>query len=347
MLQENLGDIVKYYPDYAQVHQENISALIGIAPDNIVVANGVTEIITLLCRDSEGPILTSTPTFGRWTDLPPDFGVPLRFINREKANQFRLEVDQIVARVRETDAKTLVICNPNNPTGAWLSAAEIKRLLHSLQHLPRIIIDESFIEFSDLESADKLAIESDNTIVVKSMGKTLGWHGIRLGYGVANKQMAQALRVKVPYWNINGVAAFVLKNIVKFREAYVDSFGKVGQDREYMLAQLRTIAGLTTYPSKANFLFSELPPAVSGKQLRDILLEEYGLIIRECSNKIGSTETYLRNVVRRKEDIDKLVSALGQVLPELIQSSVAVTRRVIGGSEARAHVIRTRSPEVA
>jgi histidinol-phosphate/aromatic aminotransferase/cobyric acid decarboxylase-like protein len=92
-----------------------------------------------------------------------------------------------------------------------------------------------------------------------------------------------------------------------------------------MLAQLRTINGLTTYPSKANFLFSELPPAVSGKRLRDILLEEHGLIIRECSNKIGSTETYLRNVVRKKEDVDKLVYALGKILPELTMSRVAVT----------------------
>lgn len=314
LIAENMGDILKYYPDYAPVHQASISALTGVAPEYIIPANGVTEIITILCRDSAGSILSDVPTFGRWTDLPPDFDIPVHFLHREKANDFVLTVDQIVARVRETGASTLVICNPNNPTGAWLSLAEIGRMMDALKDLPLIIIDESFIEFSDLESAERLALASHNTIVVKSMGKSLGWHGIRLGYGVANADLAQALRTKIPYWNINGLAAFVLKNIARFRTVYDASFGKVSADRDYMYAQLQTIPGLVTYPSKANFLLSELPEGVSGKQVRNILLEQYGLLVRECSNKVGSTESYLRNVVRKKDEVDKLVSALREVL---------------------------------
>ncbi|UUZ50405.1 aminotransferase class I/II-fold pyridoxal phosphate-dependent enzyme [Massilia sp. B-10] len=99
-----------------------------------------------------------------------------------------------------------MICNPNNPTGAWFTGEDIAKLIRELAHIERIIIDESFIEFSDLTSAEALAVGSHNTIVVKSMGKSLGWHGIRLGYAVANTKMAQELRAKVPYWNINGLA---------------------------------------------------------------------------------------------------------------------------------------------
>lgn len=319
----NMGDILKYYPDYAPVYQDCIAQLCGAPAENIVAANGVTEIITILCRDSGGPILTSVPTFGRWTDLPPDFNIPVHFVERVKERNFVIGADDVIARVKETGAQTVVICNPNNPTGAWFTGDDIAKLVRELAHIERLIIDESFIAFSDLTSAEALAIDSPNTIVVKSMGKSLGWHGIRLGYAVANKAIAADLRTKVPYWNINGLAGFVLKNIDQFRAQYDQSFAKVARDREYMYQQLQKVPGLTTYPSQGNFLFSELPQGVSGKQVRDILLEEYGLLIRECSNKAGSSESYLRSVVRVREDADKLVAALYEVLADVAPARAA------------------------
>jgi len=314
LIKKNMTDILKYYPDYAPVHQQYISDLCGTPAENIVASNGITEIITILCKDSKGSILSSVPTFGRWTDLPPNFNIPVHHIQRVKERDFKLNASDIIRRVNETGAQTVVICNPNNPTGAWFSNADIKTLLKELSHIENIIIDESFIEFSDLESAEKLAVNSHNMIVVKSMGKSLGWHGIRLGYAVANTKVATELRNKIPYWNINGLAGFVLKNINHFQKEYKESFIKVKEDRDYMYKQLQTVKGLKTYPSQGNFLFSELPPEVSGKEVRNLLLEQYGLVIRECSNKVGSTEYYLRNVVRKRADTDKLVQALKEVL---------------------------------
>src|SRR4051794_24970437 len=86
MIRENLETILKYYPEYADTHQHHISLLTGIAPENIVVSNGSTEIITMLCRDIDGPMVTSIPTFGRWTDLPFALGVSTSFIQRDKRN---------------------------------------------------------------------------------------------------------------------------------------------------------------------------------------------------------------------------------------------------------------------
>ncbi len=283
-------------------------------------ANGVTEIITILCHDCSGPILTPIPTFGRWTDLPLDFDVPIHFIQRDKSRNFMLDADEIIHRANETGAKTVVICNPNNPTGAWFSESEVIKLANGLKHIDHLIIDESFIEFSDLVSAEKLAVNSKNIIVVKSMGKSLGCHGVRLGYAVANTEIANSLRKKVPYWNINGLAAFILKQISPFKKEYADSFIKARHDRGYMFSQMQTIPNLTTYPSQCNFLLSELPEGISGKEVRNLLLDNYGIVTRECSNKVGSTETYLRNVVRNRQDTDKLVRALRELLPSLSKS---------------------------
>lgn len=317
MLRANLPEILKYYPDYAETHQQSLAALTGLPADNIVVGNGSTEIITSLCRDLKGPLVTSIPTFGRWTDLPVEFGAAMHGIERRAENGFRITVDEIVQRAAQVRACAAVVCNPNNPTGAWLSSQEIARLLQALAHLPLVVIDESFIDFSDLESAAALAIESPNAVVVKSMGKALGWHGIRLGYAVASTPVAAALRTRMPYWNVNGLAAFVLKNLGRFRESYAQSFQKAARDRDYMFGALRAIEGLKTYPSQANFLYCELAPGVSGRQLRDRLLDEYGIVIRECSNKAGSTERYLRLAVHRRDATDRLVQALRALLPTL------------------------------
>ncbi len=81
-----------------------------------------------------------------------------------------------------------------------------------------------------------------------------------------------------------------------------------------MLEQLERIPGLRVFPSKANFLYVELPPNVPGRMLRDRLLEEYGLMVRECSNKIGSSEQYLRLAVQTKQAVDPLVQALNREL---------------------------------
>lgn len=312
MIHRDLPEILRYYPDYAEVHQQNISEMTGLAPETIVPCNGSTEIITSLCRKATAPIVTSVPTFSRWTDLPEELRVPLYTIQRKREKAFRLEVDEIVGRVREVNARTLVICNPNNPTGASLSLDEVKTLATSLEDLEAVIIDESFIDFSDLESAGEFASTMGNLIVVKSMGKSLGWHGVRLGYAVTEKERAAEMRAELPFWNINGLAAYVLKNVTRFKTEYHASFAKVARDRVYMAEQLSTVCGLSVYPSRANFLFLELPDQVPGRALRNRLLKDHGLMVRECSNKIGSSEQFLRVAVRGSKAIDVLVRALQQ-----------------------------------
>ncbi len=82
MIRENLPEILRYYPDYAEVHQKHIATMTDLDPATIVPANGSTEIITMLCHEAAGPMVTSVPTFGRWTDLPLELNVPLHTIQR-------------------------------------------------------------------------------------------------------------------------------------------------------------------------------------------------------------------------------------------------------------------------
>jgi histidinol-phosphate/aromatic aminotransferase/cobyric acid decarboxylase-like protein len=312
---ERLPEILRYYPDYAEVHAQHIGEIAGVPPKCIVPANGSTEIITRLCHLTRGPILTPIPTFSRWTDLPNELGIPLHTIKHDIQKNFRLEVEELVSRATKLDVRMLVISNPNNPTGAWFEAEEIEELVLSLPDVELIVIDESFLDFSDLKSAVTLIPRTKNLVVVKSLGKSLGWHGVRLGYAAMNPRAADLFRSQLPFWNVNGLAAYILKSVSEFKDEFLQSLALVAQDRTYMLHQLETIPGLRVFPSKANFLYIELPPNVPGRKLRDRLLERYGLMVRECSNKIGSSERYLRLAVQTKEAVDLLVHALSRELP--------------------------------
>ena len=307
---ERLPEILRYYPDYAEVHAKHIGEIAGVPPEYIVPANGSTEVITRLCHLTRGPILTPTPTFSRWTDLPNELGIPLHTIAHDIRKNFRLEVSELVARAKDLNVRMLVISNPNNPTGAWFEPAEIEELVLGLPDVELIVIDESFLDFAGLESSVSLIPKAQNLVVVKSLGKSLGWHGVRLGYAATNSRTADLLRSQLPFWNVNGLAAYILKSVSEFKDEFMQSLALVAQDRAYMLNQLGGIPGLRVFPSKANFLYVELPSNVAGRKLRDRLLEQYGLMVRECSNKIGSSERYLRLAVQTKEAVDLLVQAL-------------------------------------
>ena len=82
MIRTDLSEILSHYPDYLDIHQKNIAAMMDLDPNTIVPANGSTEIITRICQQAAGPMVTSIPTFGRWTDLPLECGVPLYTIQR-------------------------------------------------------------------------------------------------------------------------------------------------------------------------------------------------------------------------------------------------------------------------
>ena len=314
-IRAELPRLLRHYPDYADVHQRAVARIAGVPAENVVVANGSTELITLLCERCRGPIATPVPTFGRWTDLPIANGTPVSFLQRRPERGFALGVDEIVEHVRRHGIRTIVLCNPNNPTGALLDAGDVRRLVDALADLDLVILDESFLDFAGIESAAALAVERPNLVIVKSLGKSIGWHGVRLGYAVAREDRAGEMRARVPYWNVNGLAAFVLGRVAELVPELAASFDRVRADRDAMVRALHGVRNLRTFPSHANYVCVELPRDVSGRALRDALLDEHGLLVRECGNKLGSSERYLRLAVNLPPENARLVAALAS-LPE-------------------------------
>jgi histidinol-phosphate/aromatic aminotransferase/cobyric acid decarboxylase-like protein len=324
-LRERLETALKYYPPQNEPITAALCRVIDLPVEHVVVANGSTELITwldhLLVRDS---LLTDVPTFGRWTDQPRETGKRVLLCERRAANGFALDVDVFVRQARAAGARAAAISNPNNPTGALLPRAEVLRLADELSHLDVLVVDESFIDFADEEDVPSVARDvatRPHLVVLKSLGKSLGLHGVRMGYAVASAGLAERLRRALPKWNVNGIADLVIRALPRHRQAYESARRRVVADRRALEAALRVVPGLTVYPSRANFVYTEVPHQVDGIALRNRLLTGHGCFIRECGNKVGSTSRHFRIAVRPEADGAYLVTALCAAVEELLESS--------------------------
>ncbi|GAA3415756.1 hypothetical protein GCM10018952_41410 [Streptosporangium vulgare] len=152
--------------------------------------------------------------------------------------------------------------------------------------------------------------------MLKSLGKNFGLHGIRFGYMVANPALAARVRRALPRWNLNSFAETVVFMIRQHMSEYLDSLRLLALDRESMRYQLTRVPGLTVFPSQGNFLLVRLPGGRDGAALRDQLLDEHNLFVRECGNKLGMTSQFMRLVVRPERDVRRLISGLYAVLYE-------------------------------
>lgn len=317
-LGRSLESILKYYPSDADTITAELCSTLGLNPQTVAMGNGSTELITwidhLLVQES---LAIPIPTFGRWTDQPMETGKRVDMFPLQEEQNYHLNVDTYVRFIRQRGSRVAVICNPNNPDGGYLPRREVIRLMDHLVDLDLVVIDESFIDFVAAEPNTSVADEAvvrPNVIVLKSLGKNFGLHGIRFGYLVGNPALAGTIRRAVPKWNLNAFAEIVVFLLKEHREEYRTSLQLVAHDRRSMIQQLSALPGLTVFPSQGNFVMIKLPDGMSGVQLRDYLISEHGVFVRECGNKLGSSSQFLRLVVRPHQDVQRLLTGLGAFL---------------------------------
>ncbi len=313
-LRANLVDVLKYYPSDAETITKELCATLDLNPSTIAMGNGSTELITwldhLLVRES---LAVPVPTFGRWTDQPLETGKRCDMFPLLESQRFRLDVESYLRFIRERGSRVAVICNPNNPDGGYLPRHEVVRMLDRLTDLDLVVVDESFIEFVDAEPSASVADEAvirPNVVVLKSLGKNFGLHGVRFGYLVANPQIAGLVRRVLPKWNLNSFAEVVVFMLKAHMNEYRHSLRLVAHDREMMIRQLASLTGLTVFPSQGNFVLCKLPEGRDGRELRDYLIREHGVYIRECGNKLGFNSRFLRLVVRPHADVQRLLAGM-------------------------------------
>ena len=297
---------INCYPDSEATElRQCLSERLGVASDNILAGSGSTELIRLIAltyfRHGDS-VLIPEPTFG-------EYEVACQIVGSKTLKQwakaeegFAPRIEETVNLIRQRHPAGVFICNPNNPTGQYLSRQEIETILDNCED-GLLILDEAFIAFADEGWSSVDLIHRGNVIIVRSMTKDYGLAGLRLGYAIAHREVIEILhRVCLP-WNVNvmaqkaGVAALRDENYLEqCRE-------KIGEAKQFLIDELRRI-GFTSVPSKVNFFLVRVGDA---RAFRTALLK-HGILVRDCSS-FGLPE-YIRIATRTMSECQKLITTI-------------------------------------
>ena len=308
--------LITSYPSGQTSQQQLTSGLLKVKSEYICVGNGGAELIKVLFEIlPKKKIGTIVPTFEEYlTCIEPDKVIPYYSVN----NEYKYTVDDLINFYSVHDISTLIIINPDNPTGNFLDHTQLTSLLTwTLEKDITVIVDESFLDFSDHPQgntllSDDVLLNYPNLIVIKSISKSYGIPGIRLGaLATSNVMVLTKVKDSLPIWNINSFAEFFLQIIQSHEESFKQSCLAYRQEKERFFLELQKIFYLRIYPSQANFFLCDIHLPLSSTELAELLLKKFNILIKDCVNKKGiSGSKTFRVAIRDQVDNEKLISAL-------------------------------------
>ncbi len=309
--------LLREYPSGLRIQNQNAGRLLGVDERFLLVGNGAAELIKVLGEIIEGRLTIHMPAFNEYVRC---FSKCQLQEIRSRDYDFQINEEALSDRINGTDS--MVIVNPDNPSGSFL---EYSHLIHIISECKKkeviCIIDESFIDFADKDIRytllqDDLLKEYDNLIVIKSISKSYGVPGLRLGImASSNEKVLDAVRHKLPIWNINSFAEYFLQIHDLYHEDYINACNKIAYQRNRLEEQLKQLDGIAVFPSQANYIMCRIENGVSCKEVANELVEKWHILIKDLSEKDGiEGEQYIRVAVKNQEENDLLIEALSKVL---------------------------------
>ena len=322
-LQASLRTLLTQYPSGAAQMSLLAGKIFNLLPEHIAVGNGAAELISSLGERLTGKVALPYPTFNEY---PERFtgcqivGIPTNPDDFSYSAQDILDV-----AVRENVSAVLLI-NPDNPSGNFLEKADVLALLAELKKRGiKLIFDESFIDFAEKDRRYTLLDENilcdfDNLIVIKSISKSYGVPGLRLGViASASAEYINQIKKTNAIWNINSFAEYYLQIYEKYAKTYAAACDSIAQERARFIGELSKIQGISVIPSQANFVLCRLDGGIRADTLAVSLLEKHGILIKDLTGKKCFDEPkYIRLAIRDQSDNDALIAALRELIGEAL-----------------------------
>ena len=298
------------YPSGQRVNNLLAAKDFGVKEDYIIVGNGAAELIKVLFEQTLGRVGIIRPTFEEY----PNRLMPDQIVAYEtQAPDFSYSADDIMSYFEDKKIWTLVLINPDNPTGNYIPYADCLRLAQWCEERNIVfVLDESFIDFSTEHPTffnNELLERYNHLVVIKSISKSYGVPGLRLGLlATSNYLLMTNLRRSVSIWNINSFAEFFLQILGKYERSYAQAMDDFRAERERFVVELQTIDYLRVIPSEANYLLCEVLPPHTPRELAINLLKQHNILIKNCTSKCHAP--YIRLAVRDTKDNNCLIEAL-------------------------------------
>ena len=320
-MQANFRTLVMEYPSGMKVNTLLASKCWGIKEEHIVPGNGAAELIKALMELLPGRVGITRPTFEEYPNRRNKESL-VTFVPQN--SDYRYTADDIMTFFAKNRAESILLINPDNPTGNFIPVKDILRLARWCQEQDiRLIVDESFVDFcqdwkNNTLLHDSILEEYPQMIVIKSISKSYGVPGIRLGILCsADKEIVMNIKKSVSIWNINSFAEFFMQIYTKYEADYYVACDKFIETRDIFEERLRRIPFLRVMPSQANFFLAEVLPPLTANRLVLTMLRRFNILLRDCTGKEGfDGKQYMRIAVRGHNDNMRLIEALEQIEAE-------------------------------
>jgi threonine-phosphate decarboxylase len=317
-IQKGIKSLAAVYPDPECKELKNhLSHHLRINPEWISVGNGAVEIIYWFVQTfvknkkqvEAAVVVIPAPTFCEYELASYKAGanvISVPLIN----NNFELDADTIIKEAKGADA--IFLCNPNNPTGV-LSTKQIIEIIEKTEESTKIMLDECFIELVDNSRANTLLPkinEFSNLIILRSLTKSFGLAGLRIGYSICNPTLAKKIASNKVPWNVNGLAQTAaiaaLQNASKYLAA-TRTFIK--KERKFMHDSISKLKLFTVHKSDTNYFMIDLHNRDS-TYFRDTLLNKTGILVRDCRTFTGMDTHHIRVAIKTHRENEQLLKAL-------------------------------------
>lgn len=300
------------YPDgYAASLRTAIADFIKVPAESLVIGVGLDEVITLLSRaflSAGDSIVISTPTFSEYALNGQLEGAIIKGVPCNEVTG-ATDLDGMLGAIDET-TKLVWLCNPNNPTGTYVTVEAIRQFMKQIPKDVLVLIDEAYIEFVtsvDAPSALPLLAEFDNIGIMRTFSKAYGLANYRVGYLVLGQGLVNYVQtIRLPY-NLNSVSQ-VAAEAALGDQAFIRRVVAANAVARAGWEAYLTQKGLHYYASEANFLFVEFKSPEEAKAVADMWLQA-GYQIR-----MGLRPQWLRITIGRAEDCKTMQQLLGQFL---------------------------------
>lgn len=312
-LKESWSGLLNYPdPDYVALKNE-LASFHKCLSSQVFLGNGAIDMIFFMTRALKPKkALVLAPTFVEYERALNAVGSHVEFYYLEEEKDFQLDLEAFLGQINGHDC--IVLCNPNNPTGQLIPKETIMKVLDFTKRKKiNVLLDEAFMDFTDDEMAETaigLIGEYNQLFILRSITKFFAVPGLRIGYLITdNEEFAFFYQGNKEPWSINYFAETYTIHALADKD-YIDSTKSYMQkERVNFYEALSKLPYLHVYKSQGNYLFFKYTGSLDLK----VLLEDYGVLIRSCSNYRGLDTSYFRVAVKEKALNQKLIKMIERV----------------------------------
>jgi len=305
-------DVRLYPPLYGAMAVKAISEFFGFSESEIFVGNGADGVLDSLMKvfvKKWSKVLVVEPTFPMYAYFTQLYGG--KKVTVLLRPSFELDIDRVLEKCDE-QTSLLIICSPNNPTGNQFKKEDIEKILQKFNGV--VVVDEAYVDFAKYTVIDwtkKFA----NLVVLRTFSKAFGLAGIRAGFLVSNKSIAEYVKRVTHPFNINIVTQRLIVMALQNWNYFQQRIKYILEEREWLRNALAKIDGVVPYPSDTSFiLFKITKDNLSSLTVKE-RLESRDVLVKDRGN-LPLLENCIRVTVGTRNMNETFVSALKDALEE-------------------------------